>query len=266
MHAVHIVHIVVRAEANQSVVCFGVLFLHKMRVVGADYLHTMFVCSDIPEALANTQEIADKVEIYDIDHGPIMPLFDIPKDFGTEDEIRQKYTEEGLWHEFMTDEHGQNPLSEKDAQKRFKNLGGYDRMYRIKFEAEYLSFLTWNGAKKRYPELELFLENTKGLDYHYWDAAALDERQREVVNRILFELHVMKTMGFPGYFLIVMDFIRGARQVIADKRPQIRMACYHRSEDIFALPVSILALRDDYRIFLRHKSGVPSWNTEYFFV
>lgn len=62
------------------------------------------------------------------------------------------------------------------------------------------------------------------------------------------------------------DFIRGALQVIADKRPQIRMACYHRSEDIFALPVSILALRDDYRIFLRHKSGVPSWNTEYFFV
>lgn len=34
-------------------------------------------------------------------------------------------------------------------------------MYRIKFEAEYLSFLTWNGAKKRYPELELFLESTK---------------------------------------------------------------------------------------------------------
>ena len=44
VHAVHIVHIVVRAEANQSVVCLGVLFLHKMRVVGADYLHTMFVC------------------------------------------------------------------------------------------------------------------------------------------------------------------------------------------------------------------------------
>lgn len=62
------------------------------------------------------------------------------------------------------------------------------------------------------------------------------------------------------------EFICGARQVIAYKRPQIRMACYHRSEDIFALPVSILALRDDYRIFLRHKSGVPSWNTEYFFV
>lgn len=208
------------AEAHDRLICLStnhyVDDVNRMHYTKQEWLKTpeeMYaIFSDIPEALANTQEIADKVEIYDIDHGPIMPLFDIPKDFGTEDEIRQKYTEDDLWHEFMTDEHGQNPLSEKDAQKRFKNLGGYDRMYRIKFEAEYLSFLTWNGAKKRYPELELFLENTKGLDYHYWDAAALDERQSEVVNRILFELHVMKTMGFPGYFLIVMDFIRGARE------------------------------------------------------
>lgn len=208
------------AEAHDRLICLStnhyVDDVNRMHYTKQEWLKTpeeMYaIFSDIPEALANTQEIADKVEIYDIDHGPIMPLFDIPKDFGTEDEIRQKYTEDDLWHEFMTDEHGQNPLSEKEAQKRFKNLGGYDRMYRIKFEAEYLSFLTWNGAKKRYPELELFLENTKGLDYHYWDAAALDERQREVVNRILFELHVMKTMGFPGYFLIVMDFIRGARE------------------------------------------------------
>ena len=208
------------AEAHDRLICLStnhyVDDVNRMHYTKQEWLKTpeeMYaIFSDIPEALANTQEIADKVEIYDIDHGPIMPLFDIPKDFGTEDEIRQKYTEEDLWHEFMTDEHGQNPLSEKDAQKRFKNLGGYDRMYRIKFEAEYLSFLTWNGAKKRYPELEPFLENTKGLDYHYWDAADLDERQREVVNRILFELHVMKTMGFPGYFLIVMDFIRGARE------------------------------------------------------
>ena len=208
------------AEAHDRLICLSTNHYvddeNRMHYTKQEWLKTpeeMYsIFSDIPEALANTQEIVDKVEIYDIDHGPIMPLFDIPKDFGTEDEIRHKYTEEDLWQEFMNDEHGENPLSEKDAQKRFKNLGGYERMYRIKFEAEYLSFLTWNGAKKRYPELEPFLEYTKGLDYHYWDAADLDERQREVVNRILFELHVMKTMGFPGYFLIVMDFIRGARE------------------------------------------------------
>jgi DNA polymerase-3 subunit alpha len=32
-----------------------------------------------------------------------------------------------------------------------------------------------------------------------------------VVERVKFELHIMKTMGFPGYFLIVQDFINSAR-------------------------------------------------------
>ncbi len=62
------------------------------------------------------------------------------------------------------------------------------------------------------------------------------------------------------------EFIRGANNLILEKRPKMRMACYHRSEDIFSLPISILNIRSDYRIFLRHKPCVPSWNTDYFFV
>ena len=46
------------------------------------------IFSDIPEALENTQEIVDKVEIYDIDSGPIMPKFPIPEEFGTEESYR----------------------------------------------------------------------------------------------------------------------------------------------------------------------------------
>ena len=33
----------------------------------------------------------------------------------------------------------------------------------------------------------------------------------DVAERLNFELHIMKTMGFPGYFLIVQDFINVAR-------------------------------------------------------
>ena len=33
---------------------------------------------DIPEALSNTQEIVDKIELYDIDHAPILPKLDLP--------------------------------------------------------------------------------------------------------------------------------------------------------------------------------------------
>ena len=44
VHAVHIVHVVVRAEADKPVVCLGVLLFHKVRVVGADNLHPVFFC------------------------------------------------------------------------------------------------------------------------------------------------------------------------------------------------------------------------------
>ena len=49
------------------------------------------IFSDVPEALTNTLDILDKVEIYSIDHGPIMPFFPIPEEFGTEAEWEKKF-------------------------------------------------------------------------------------------------------------------------------------------------------------------------------
>ena len=95
------------------------------------------VFADVPEALQNTSEILDKVEIYSIDHAPILPDFPLPDGFDNED--------------------------------------------------DYLRYLVYEGAKERWPEL--------------------DEEHRE---RIDFELETIKNMGFPGYFLIVQDYIRMA--------------------------------------------------------
>ncbi len=98
------------------------------------------VFADVPEALQNTNEILDKVEIYSIDHKPILPDFPLPKGFDNED--------------------------------------------------EYLRYLVYEGAKERWPDL--------------------DDEHRE---RIDFELETIKNMGFPGYFLIVQDYIRMAPQL-----------------------------------------------------
>ncbi|MCH5309338.1 MAG: DNA polymerase III subunit alpha [Prevotella sp.] len=147
------------------------------------------VFSDIPEALANTVEILDKVEMYSLDNDPIMPFFPIPESFGTEEEWRAKFTEEQLYEEFTRDENGENPLPPEAGAKKIKKLGGYEKLYRIKFEADYLAKLSYEGAKRRYG----------------------DPIPEEVEERVKFELHIMKTMGFPGYFLIVQDFINSAR-------------------------------------------------------
>ncbi len=145
--------------------------------------------ADVPEALANTCEVCDKVETYSIDHAPIMPNFDIPAEFGTEAEYRQKFSEQDLFDEFTRDENGNVVLSEDEAQAKIKKLGGYDKLYRIKLEADYLAKLTYERAAERYPT----------------------PLSPEVESRLRFELHIMKTMGFPGYFLIVQDYIYVAR-------------------------------------------------------
>ena len=147
------------------------------------------IFSDVPEALSNTLEILDKVEIYSLDHDPIMPFFPIPESFGTEELWHKKFSQEDLYKEFTSDENGENQLPAEEGEKKIKKLGGYDKIYRIKFEADYLAKLAYEGARRIYG----------------------DPLPAEVEERVKFELHIMKTMGFPGYFLIVQDFINSAR-------------------------------------------------------
>lgn len=132
---------------------------------------------DVPESLSNTQEIVDKVEEYELNSSPIMPQFPIPKEFGDEKEYAEKHSETSLIEEFGEDV--------------FNRLGGYEKVLRIKLEADYLEHLTCEGAKERYG----------------------DPVPESVQERLDFELNTIKTMGFPGYFLITQDFINAARDM-----------------------------------------------------
>ena len=149
------------AEAHDRLICLStnhyVDDVDRMHYTKQEWLKTpeemAAIFADIPEAIENTQEIANKVEIYDIDSDPIMPKFPIPEAFGTEEQY-----------------------------------GG-----RLQLESAYLRHLTMEGALKRYGKERL-------------------ETDEELKERIEFELNTIISMGFPGYFLIVMDFIRAARE------------------------------------------------------
>jgi DNA polymerase-3 subunit alpha len=171
-------------EAHERLICLStgkdLDDPNRMRYTKQEWLKTpdqmLQIFADIPEALDNSVEIAGKVEFYDIDSNAMMPVFPIPESFATEENYRSAFTEEMLREEFGDG---------------FDRLGGYEKAVRVKLEADYLRELTLIGATQRYGE---------NID-------------AETMERIDFELHVMKTMGFPGYFLIVQDFIRAARDM-----------------------------------------------------
>ena len=141
----------------------------------ADDMAALF--AECPEVVSNTLEVAERIEEYKLDSDPIMPRFDIPASFGTEEDTRAKYDEETLRSMY--------------PEGRVEKLGGYDKVVRIQFEADYLAHLVWEGAKRR------------------WG----DELKPEARERVQFELDTIRTMGFPGYFLIVHDYIAAARNM-----------------------------------------------------
>ena len=134
-----------------------------------------------PEWIENAVKIAGRIEDYEICEAPDVVEFPIPQEFGTIDDYAKRFDEAALRKEFDT----------WDRPNRYDRLGGHDKVLRIKFEADYLASLAYEGMKKRWGE----------------------PTPPEIVERIDFELHVIKTMGFPSYFLIVHDYVEAARRM-----------------------------------------------------
>ena len=158
----------------------------RMVYTGQEYFKTeeemRALFAECPEVVANTKAVADMIEEYELDSPPIMPKFAIPVEFGTEEGYAKEFDEEKLKAEFNV----QKP-------NNFDRLGGYEKVLRIKFEADYLASLVWAGAKIRWGDAEGVIP-------------------QDVKERVQFELDTIKLMGFPGYFLIVRDYIRAARE------------------------------------------------------
>ena len=173
------------ADAHDRLICLsmGKDFddPNRMRYTKQEWIKTTKemnqIFSDVPYALSNTIEIVDKIESYSIDNPALMPFFPIDSDFGTEEEYKEKLSEKELLDRF--------------GEKAFNRMGGYDKVIRIVLEGDYLTHLTYNGAYERYG----------------------NPIPPEAKERLDFEIDTIINMGFPGYFLIVQDFISAAREM-----------------------------------------------------
>ena len=62
------------------------------------------------------------------------------------------------------------------------------------------------------------------------------------------------------------EAITGAKETIKRCKPKMLVSCYHRSEDIFTLPLLVKSIRDDYRVYIRHNPYIPAWDTQFYFI
>src|SRR5690554_1459795 len=125
---------------------------------------------DLPEAILNIEEVVSKIEPFSLHRDVLLPNFGIPEEFLHPDDV--------------------------DGGKRGENA--------------YLRHLTYEGARRRYPELiEVSFEALTDVDI----PEGSSERIKEIKQRLDFELEVIANTGYPGYFLIVQDFIAEARKM-----------------------------------------------------
>ena len=182
------------AEAHDRLICLNtgkdLDDPTRMRYTGQEYLKSeqemAELFGDHPEALTTTLEIVDKVEEYSLEHKPLMPNFPIPDDFPIDlPQLKESFSKKIKDEVLLAEVQRATSLDEL--------IGGHPELAESLMIAKqflYLKHLTFEGARRRYGELN-----------------------EQILKRLDYELSTIEWMGFPGYFLIVWDFIRAAREL-----------------------------------------------------
>lgn len=175
------------AQYHEAFMCIGMNKLyddpnrmrhsvHEFYIKSPEEMARLF--ADIPEALEHTQEITNKIE----DFVPIVKT-PTPPNF----KFTQEYAKaEGLEIDFQDD----SPLPEnasEDEKKKWMSAAD-------KNDAEYFIIKCREGLQKR---LKIVPK----------------ERHQEYRDRLEFEMDIINSMKFPGYMMIVWDFVKEAKRL-----------------------------------------------------
>lgn len=55
--------------------------------------------------------------------------------------------------------------------------------------------------------------------------------------------------------------LSGGAKLLSENKPKLNISCYHRCCDIYRLPSVIHRINPDYKIYMRHHSYIPCWDT-----
>ncbi|WP_321778139.1 DNA polymerase III subunit alpha [Sulfurimonas sp.] len=173
------------AQYHEAFMCIGMNKLyddpnrmrhsvHEFYLKSPEQMARIF--ADIPEAIANTQEIVEKCNLELKLGDPIPPNFKFTPEYATKDGLEINHTDD-------------EPLS-PDASQEEKKLwfSAID-----KNDAEYFTYRCKVGLEERLKHVA-------------------EEKHEEYRERLEFEMEIINSMKFPGYMLIVWDFVKVAKE------------------------------------------------------
>lgn len=236
---VHFVH-AEDAEAHDRLICLNtgkeLDDPNRLRYTMQEYLKSYeqmeALFGDHPEVLSNTLEVAEKVEHYSLSHTPYMPNFPLPETFGIDlaglkatlkkslekkiegtkdDSLKKKLSLEYEEIKLLIDDCPSPGEMDRLADKRQWDASfELGNAVTIAKQFLYLKHITYIGAQMRYSN-----PGSGTLDVARFGSMEKTDPQidPQIKERIDFELSTIEWMGFPGYFLIVWDFIRAAREM-----------------------------------------------------
>ena len=174
------------AQYHEAFMCIGMNKLyddpnrmrhsvHEFYIKSPEQMGRIF--ADIPEAIAHTQEIVDKIEDYSpIVKTPTPPNFKFTREYATAEGLDINYQDDA-------------PLSANATEdEKKKRMSAAD-----KNDAEYFIVKCRQGLQNRLKIVP-------------------SERHEEYKDRLEFEMDVINSMKFPGYMMIVWDFVKVAKE------------------------------------------------------
>lgn len=165
----------------------------------------------------------------------------------------------------------------------YLDLGGYNGDTALSFAKrfpEYESIVAVEPDKKNFSKL---IRNTENLKITPINAAISDK-----CGRALFksgfgrgsnlgagdEISVITVDSLEKQFDFIkfdvegqeLKAIEGAKKTIKEQKPKMLISCYHKNDDYFSIPLKVLSINPDYKVYMRHYPYIPAWDTNFYFV
>jgi len=175
------------AQYHEAFMCIGMNKLyddpnrmrhsvHEFYLKSPEQMALLF--ADIPEAIINTQEIVDKIEEFvPIVKTPTPPNFKFTKEYAAKDGLNINHKDDAPLK-----------LDATEDEKKLHMLGA------DKDDAEYFVYKCKEGLENR---LKIVPQ----------------ERHKEYKERLIYEMDIINSMKFPGYMMIVWDFVIAAKRM-----------------------------------------------------